>query len=89
MTDTLQRLRPRVALDAEGWPERALAELGTTGTVTAVVPHSRNALAAEFCAFLAGRAVESDYLLVFARIRAIRFEDDRIEIDAEVAEGAT
>ena len=50
--------------------------------------HIAPALAAEFCTFLAGRPVESDYLLVFARIRAVRFEGDNIEIDAEVAEAA-
>ena len=86
VTDRLDQTRLRVSLSDPNWKALVLAALGQAGTVTATAPHGRPELASRLCAFLAGQAVESDYLLVFARIRAVRFEDTGVEIDAEVAE---
>ena len=86
MLDHVASARPRIALDAEGWQAQALAALASTGTITAVAPLAQPELAAAFCACLATQPVESDYLLVHARLRAVRFEASTIEIDAEVVE---
>jgi hypothetical protein len=86
VAEQLQHTQPRVHLADADWREQALAALGREGSVTVVASVEQREQAAAFCAFLAARAVETDDLLLQARVRSVRFEDERIEIDAEVAE---
>ncbi|MDM0115660.1 protein DpdJ [Variovorax sp. J22R133] len=86
VSSQVSEARHTVSLTHAQWRDDVVQALGKTGQVTAVVPQSERAVLAEFCTFLATRAIESDYLMLYARVRSIRMEADRIEIDAEIAE---
>ncbi|WP_240650601.1 protein DpdJ [Variovorax guangxiensis] len=88
VAERVQRSRIRVTLDEDGWEAKVLSEIARRGQITAVAELSQRARVAQLCTLLASHPVESDYLLVYARIRALRIETDRIEIDAEIAEAA-
>jgi len=86
VNDLLCRTRSVVDLEEAGWQARVLALVSSRGQATAIAPATRRDLAAELCRLLASTAVEHDYLVVYARVRAVRLKGSWVEIDAEVAE---
>lgn len=86
VNELLSETRGVVDLEEAGWQARVLALVSSRGHATAIVPATRRDVVAELCRLLATTAVEHDYLVVYARVRAVRLEGVRLEIDAEVAE---
>ncbi|MBV9510099.1 MAG: hypothetical protein JO303_07450, partial [Caulobacteraceae bacterium] len=75
-----------VALDVEGWRQAALQALAAGGTVTLVCPVAPAGLLADALTFFATNPVQSDYLVVYARIESLRRVDERYEANLEIAE---
>jgi hypothetical protein len=75
-----------IDLKLADWREQLLSVLAKRGHATTVAPIESRHLIADVCTLLAMNAVEHEYLVVYARIRAVRLQDAAIYIDAEVPE---
>ena len=70
----------------DNWRALCLERLAETGAVTLVCPAVSAEMLAEAFNFLATNPVQSSYLSVFARVRAVRRVADSYQADIDVAE---
>ncbi|NYT32071.1 protein DpdJ [Rhizobium sp. WYCCWR 11128] len=75
-----------VDLEAEGWQDVCLDRLATVGVATLVCPIAALPRLADALSFLATNPVQSAYLSVFARVRAVRRVENAFHVDVDVAE---
>lgn len=75
-----------ISVEAPDWRERTFTQLALAGIATLSAPLARRQALAEALRFFAVNPVEVDYLLVYARLAALRRIEDRVEADLEVEE---